>query len=312
MYQTLLAAQQFTSGAINAVVTVADDGGSSGRIRRELGMIPPGDLRMAMVALAHGDDDEGRLWQSLLQHRFGGHGALAGHAVGNLLLAGLTEETGSLQESLDLMSSWVRSKGRVMPVCDVPLDLEADVAGLDDDPRVMRPVRGQVAVATTPGIVRRVRLIPPQPRANKEAVEAIKNADVVTLGPGSWFSSVIPHVLVPEIVEALNTTDAKVVVVLNLSPEAGETHGFSTERHIHVLAQHAPELRVDTFIADNYISATEAERRHLRRAAESLGASVEYYDVHVADESGASVNKHDPEKLAAALQDLVDKRTKES
>ncbi|WIM68897.1 uridine diphosphate-N-acetylglucosamine-binding protein YvcK [Corynebacterium breve] len=308
LYQTLLAARELEPSQINAVVTVADDGGSSGRIRRELGIIPPGDLRMALAALAHNDTD-GDLWRTLLQHRFGGHGAMAGHSVGNMIIAGLTEDLGSTQEALDIVAKWTRSAGRVMPACLQPLDLEADVAGLDDDPRVVRSVRGQVAVATTPGSVRRVRLIPEQPEVNPEAVDAIINADLVTIGPGSWFSSVIPHVLVPEVVEALNRTSAKVVVILNLSPEAGETHGFTTERHIHVLGQHALDLRVDAFIADNYISPTSGEKAHLRRAAESLGASIEYYDVHVADESGASLNKHDPEKLAAALRDLYSKRS---
>lgn len=307
LYQTLLAAQSLTTGNVNAVVTVADDGGSSGRIRRELGIVPPGDLRMALAALAH-DDDEGALSRNLLQHRFGGHGALAGHAVGNLILAGLAEELGDMQQALDLVARWTRSAGRVITLCNEPLDLEADVAGLDDDPRVMRPVRGQVAVATTPGQVRRVRLIPETPAANENAVNAIMDASVVTLGPGSWFSSVIPHVLVPDIVAALNETSALVVVILNLSPEAGETHGFTTERHIHVLGQHAPELRVDAFVADNYISPTKGERGHLQRAAASLGGEIAYYDVHVADESGASVNKHDPAKLAMALRDLYEKR----
>ncbi|WP_257158279.1 gluconeogenesis factor YvcK family protein [Corynebacterium cystitidis] len=307
LYQTLLAAQKLTTGDVNAVVTVADDGGSSGRIRRELGMIPPGDLRMALAALAP-DDDDGALWRNLLQHRFGGHGALAGHAVGNLILTGLVEECGSMQQALDVVARWTRSAGRVIPLCNEPLDLEADVAGLDDDPRVMRPVRGQVAVAATPGQVRRVRLNPESPEGNENAVQAILDAGMVTLGPGSWFSSVIPHVLVPDIVAALNETEAHVVVILNLSPEAGETHGFTTERHIHVLGQHAPVLRVDSFLADDYISPTQAERLHLQRAAGSLGGEIAYYDVHVADESGVSLNKHDPAKLAVALRNLYESR----
>lgn len=306
LYQTLLAARCARADEINAVVTVADDGGSSGRLRREMGIIPPGDLRMALAALSS-EDEEGGLWRTTLQHRFGGHGAMAGHALGNLLIAALTEELGGIQEALDTIGRWTGSAGRVLPVCNEPLDIEADVAGLDDDPRVLRSVRGQVAVATTPGTVRRVRLLPDRPPVNPLAIEAIAKAEVVTIGPGSWFSSVIPHLLVPDVVDALNSTDAMVVVLLNLSPEAGETQGFTTERHIHVLSQHAPDLKVDYFLADNHISPTEGERRHLRRTAEGVGARVAYRDVHAEAVDGV-VNRHDPAKLAAALRDLYSGR----
>lgn len=303
LYQTLCAARTAGAGAINAVVTVADDGGSSGRLRRELSIVPPGDLRMATAALT-ADSEDGKLWRLALQHRFGGHGAMAGHAVGNLILAGLAEELGSMQAALDVVARWSGSVGRVIPVCETPLQIEADVAGLDDDPRVLRSVRGQVAVATTPGAVRRVRLLPAQPEATAEALEAIAQADIVTIGPGSWFSSVIPHLLVPDIVSALNDTQATVVVILNLSPEAGETHGFTTERHIHVFSQHAPELQVDYLLADNYVVPTEGERTYLRRAAADLGATIEYRDVRQADADGIVSNRHDPNKLATALLEL--------
>src|SRR5699024_1256991 len=146
---------------------------------------------------------------------------------------------GTSQLALDKVAELAGSTGRVLPVCVEPLDLEAEVSGLDQDPRLMRQVRGQVAVAATPGQVRRVRLIPERPEANPEAVQAILDADLVTLGPGSWFSSVIPHILVPDVVDALDRTDAVKILVLNLTAELGETNGFSAERHIHVLRQHA-------------------------------------------------------------------------
>lgn len=159
LFQTLRAARSCGPEMVNAIVTVADDGGSSGRIRHELGQIPPGDLRMALAALTS-DDGEGEQWERLLQHRFGGHGALAGHALGNLLIVALTDILGTSQNALDRVAELAGSKGRVLPVCVEPLDLEAEVSGLDKDPRLMRQVRGQVAVAATPGQVRRVRLIP--------------------------------------------------------------------------------------------------------------------------------------------------------
>ncbi|MBC3185500.1 uridine diphosphate-N-acetylglucosamine-binding protein YvcK [Corynebacterium sp. zg-331] len=304
LFQTLRADRLCTPETITAIVTVADDGGSSGRIRRELRTIPPGDLRMALAALA-GDDPSDQMWASALQHRFGGHGALAGHAVGNLLISGLEEVLGSTQQALDTVARLTGSRGRVVPMCLQPLDIEADVSGLDDDPRIMRPVRGQVAVASTPGSVRRVRLLPENPEANPTAQEAIIRADVVTLGPGSWFSSVIPHLLVPGIVEALNATSAQKIVVLNLSAEPGETQGFSSERHLHMLSQHAPALRVDRILIEASSIPTTGERAHVERAAARLGAIVEFADVEAVTVGGERTNRHDPAKLAAALRGLA-------
>ena len=152
--------------------------------------------------------------------------------------------------------------------------------------------------------MRRVRLTPAQPAASKAAVQAIMDADVVTIGPGSWFSSVIPHILVPDIAQALNETSATVVVILNLSPEAGETHGFTTERHIHVFSQHAPQLDVDYFLADENTATSEGERDNIARAASRLDAKVVFAPMREIDAKGAPLNRHDPMQLAAALKSL--------
>ncbi|MCQ9332638.1 uridine diphosphate-N-acetylglucosamine-binding protein YvcK [Corynebacterium phoceense] len=303
LFQTLLAARDLDSEKISAIVTVADDGGSSGRLRRELDLIPPGDLRMALAALADDGEQEG-LWATTLQHRFGGSGALAGHAVGNLLIAGLTEVVGEMQEALDIVARLTRSHGRVYPVVEQPLDIEAEVAGLDEDPTVMRPVRGQVAVATTPGNVRRVRILPQAPAANPAALEALSRADFITLGPGSWFTSVIPHVLVPDIVDAINASSAPRVVVLNLSAEPGETHGFSAERHVQVLAQHAAGLHIDWIVVDSAAPLADTEKKYLQRAADSLGATVIFAEVSAQDEDGERRNVHDPAKLARVFGEI--------
>lgn len=300
LFQTLRAARSCSAEQINAIVTVADDGGSSGRIRRELGQIPPGDLRMALAALTS-DDEAGEVWERLLQHRFGGHGALAGHALGNLVIVALTDILGTSQNALDKVANIIGAKGRVIPVCSEPLDIEAEVSGLDTDPRVMRQVRGQVAVAATPGQVRRVRVIPEAPLANPVAIDAIYNADLVTLGPGSWFSSVIPHILVPEVVQALAETKATKAVILNLTSEPGETAGFSSERHIHVLRQHARDLKVNQVIVDSSTITTPSERTHLERAAANLGAEISFLDVRAEDGRGRFTSVHDPVKLGAAL-----------
>ncbi|OXR43600.1 putative gluconeogenesis factor [Nocardia cerradoensis] len=296
LYATLTAARRITE-RITAVVTVADDGGSSGRLRSELGMLPPGDLRMALAALA--EDPDG-IWARTAQHRFGGTGALAGHSVGNLVLAGLAEVLGDPVAALDEMAAILRCTGRVLPMSPTALTIEADVSGLEADPRVSRCIRGQVAVATTPGKVRRVRLIPSDPPASPEATSAIEHADVVVLGPGSWFTSVIPHMLVPELREALMHTRAVKVLVLNLAAEPGETAGFSAERHLHVLSQHAPDFAVDHVLVDSGSVPEGREREHVARAAEQLRARVTFADV-----AEAGTDRHHPGKLAAALDQVI-------
>jgi uncharacterized cofD-like protein len=295
LYATLSAARRLTPH-ITAVVTVADDGGSSGRLRSELDVVPPGDLRMALAALAS-DSPHGRLWATIIQHRFGGSGALAGHPIGNLILAGLNEVLADPVAALDELGRILGVKGRVLPMCPIALQIEADVAGLESDPRMSRVIRGQVAIATTPGKVRRVRLLPGNPPATRQAVDAIMNADLVVLGPGSWFTSVIPHVLVPELVSALSATSARRALVLNLAAEPGETADFSAERHLHVLTQHAPDFTVHEIIVDAARVPGDRERQQLQRTASMLDAEVRFADV-----SRPGTPLHDPAKLAAALE----------
>ena len=289
---------------VTAVVTVADDGGSSGRMRRELDCLPPGDLRMALAALTQ-DSDKGRFWEEVIQHRFGGNGALNGHAIGNFLITGISQVLGDDIAALDTLAKMLGVKGRVLPMSTVPLDLEADVLGLAKDPRESVQVRGQVAVATTIGEVRRVRVHPANPPAAAPAVAAIKDADLITLGPGSWFSSVIPHLLMPGIVEALQETTATRVVIMNLVAEPGETSGFSMERHIHMLLQHCPSLRMDVVVVDTSTLLPGNERRHLERAAERLGAEVVYRNVRQDDDRGRWTDRHSSEKLADVLRELA-------
>ncbi|WP_019969500.1 uridine diphosphate-N-acetylglucosamine-binding protein YvcK [Mycobacterium sp. 141] len=297
LYATLSAARRLTPH-VTAVVTVADDGGSSGRLRSELDVVPPGDLRMALAALAS-DSPHGRLWATIIQHRFGGSGALAGHPIGNLILAGLNEVLADPVAALDELGRILGVKGRVLPMCPIALRIEADVAGLESDPRVSRVIRGQVAIATTVGQVRRVRLLPGDPPATRQAIDAIMAADLVVLGPGSWFTSVIPHVLVPQLAAALDATTARRALVLNLVAEPGETAGFSVERHIHVLAQHAPGFTVHDIIVDATSVPSQREREQLSRTAKILDARVEFADV-----CRPGTPLHDPARLAAALESV--------
>ncbi|HKS46759.1 MAG TPA: uridine diphosphate-N-acetylglucosamine-binding protein YvcK [Amycolatopsis sp.] len=301
LHATLTALRRITA-CVTAVVTVADDGGSSGRLRRELGLLPPGDLRQALAALAAAEDG-GSLWAEVFQHRFGGNGALTGHAVGNLLLAGLFEVLGDPVAALDEARKLIGVSGRVLPMSPEPLEIEAEVSGLTDDGAV-RTIRGQVAVATTPGRVRRIELRTPQrpggaPRACAEAVDAVLGAEAVFLGPGSWFTSVLPHLLVPELHDALVRSEATKVVILNLIPQPGETAGFSPERHLDVLFQHAPDLRVDVVIADRGSVAAPAR---LSDAAAGLGARTLFADVADPKVAGS----HDPDALAGCVREALE------
>ena len=291
---SLQALRQVTS-RLTAVVTVADDGGSSGRLRAELGQLPPGDLRMALSALAR-DDEWGSTWTTLLQHRFGGDGPLAGHAVGNLVLAGLTECTGGdTVQALDLAAQLLGAVGRVLPMSSAPLVIAARVAGLDpDDPEATREVVGQVAVASTAGRVTSVQLRPQDPPACEESVQAVLDADWVVLGPGSWFTSVLPHLMVPGLRAALVATRARRVVCLNLAEQAGETDGLTPQDHLQVLLAHCPELRVDVVLGDEQ---AVLDRHALLSAVEAAGARLELAPVALGD----GTPRHDPRLLAEAF-----------
>jgi uncharacterized cofD-like protein len=290
-----LSALRRVTNDVTAIVTVADDGGSSGRLRQEFGVLPPGDLRMALAALC-GDDEWGTTWARVVQHRFGGDGDLAGHSLGNLLIAGLWDLIGDPVAALDWVGRLLRVSGRVLPMAAVPLDIVARVEGLDPaDPAAVLTVHGQAAVAVTPGRVRSISLLPPDPPAVPEAVAAVHEADWVVFGPGSWFTSVLPHLLVPSLRSALTDTRARKLVALNLVPQPGETEGFSPHRHLEVLADHAPSLTFDVVLAD--AAAAAGAEQDLRKAAELLRASLTLADVAAADGT-----RHDPVRLAAAYR----------
>ena len=288
-----LSALRRLTGELTAVVTVADDGGSSGRLRAELGVLPPGDLRKALAALC-GDDEWGRTWSEVIQHRFTSNGDLHGHAVGNLLIVALWEKLGDPVTALEYVGRLLGAHGRVLPMSAVPLDIEATVRGLDPaHPDRVDTVRGQAEVAVTRGEVESVRLLPQDPPAVPEAVAAVREADWVVLGPGSWFTSVMPHLMVPDLRAALVETRARKVLALNLVAQSGETEGFSPQRHLEVFGEHAPELGIDWVLADR---AAVSDAEALRSAAKRLGAELVLDNVAAQDGSP----RHDPELLAAA------------
>lgn len=286
---------------LTAVVGVADDGGSSGRLRRELGVLPPGDLRMALAALC-GDDAWGRTWSRVVQHRFGGEGDIHGHAVGNLLIAALWEETGDVVSGLDWVAALLGAHGRVLPCSTMPLEIVASVRGHDPaHPDEVTTVRGQVTVATTPGQVQRMTLDPPEPAACPPALDAVRDADAVVMGPGSWYTSVLPHLMVPDLADALVATSARRVLVLNLTPQPGETEGFAPETHLEVLVDLVPTMRFDVVLADpRHVPDVPA----LRTAAAAVGAEV-VLDRVAAERPVADDFRHDPDLLAAAFGSVL-------
>ena len=275
------------------MVTVADDGGSSGRLRKEFGVLPPGDLRMALSALC--DDSEwGQTWRDVLQHRFRSDGPLNGHALGNLLIVSLWEQLGGSVPALEWVGQLLEIKGRVLPMSSTPLEIEAEVTA----DAVTETVRGQVAVALTTGHVDKVRLIPNDPPAQPEALEAIGSADYVIFGPGSWFTSIIPHLLVPDLHRALCDTPAKRVLSLNLLSEK-ETQGLSVADHIRSFHDHAPDLRLDVLVAD---PAAIDDRAEVEEAAQECGAHLLIRTVRMNDGTA----RHDPLRLAAAYRDAFE------
>jgi uncharacterized cofD-like protein len=284
---------------LTAVVTVADNGGSSGRLRGEFGVLPPGDLRMALAALC-GDDEWGRTWAEVVQHRFAGQGEMQGHVVGNLLIVSLWELMGDHVRALDWMGRLLGAHGRVLPMATTPMDITARVRGADPaDPAGVRVVRGQVEVATTGGRIESVALVPEDPAACDEAVAAVRAAEWVVLGPGSWFTSVIPHLMVPGLRQALAETPGKLVVVLNLEAQAGETTGFGPADHLEALFEHAPDLTVHAVLVDT--SALAGDREQLEKAVADRGARLVVADIAVPGEP-----RHDPDLLAAAFARIVD------
>jgi len=281
---------------LTAVVTVADNGGSSGRLRDEFGVLPPGDLRMALAALC-GDDRWGQTWAKVLQHRFASDGEMDGHSLGNLLIVTLWDLLDDHVDGLDWVAGLLGARGRVLPMALSPLDITAEVRGGGSDPDEVSTVRGQVAVATTTGEVLSVSLVPHDAGACPEAVQAIREADWVVIGPGSWSSSVIPHLLVPDLRDALCSTPGRVVVSMNLEPHTDETRGYDLADHLDVLLQHAPDLQVDTVLVDP-TAVRDSDR--LRDTVRSAGA-----DLQIVDVASSRPGVHDPQKLAAAYARLL-------
>ncbi|TDL42750.1 gluconeogenesis factor YvcK family protein [Kocuria rosea] len=305
-----LAALRRITPVLTAVVTVADDGGSSGRLRDELGVLPPGDLRMALAALC--DDSEwGRTWRDVMQHRFssseGRPTTLDNHALGNLLIVTLWELLGDPVAGLEWAGALLGARGRVLPMSTQPLVIAGDVpcapsggsaAERPGEAGTVRTITGQAVLAKQADVCN-VRLVPPDAPACPQAVEAVGLADWVIMGPGSWHTSVLPHLLLPELRRAICGSPARRCVTLNLSPDT-ETRGKTAADHLRVLHDYCPELTLDVVLADP--SATE-DGADLEEVARGLGAEVFYADVRA--HPGTAV--HNTLRLAAAYQEIFER-----
>jgi uncharacterized cofD-like protein len=276
---TLRAVRRY-AGEITAVVSVADDGGSTGRLRRDLGIPAPGDLRKCLVALA----GDAPVWPAAFEHRFAA-GDLEGHALGNLLIVGLSETLGDFCAALDEAGRLLGAVGRVLPATTEPVVLKADIEG--------EAVEGQVAVQNSAGRIRRVGLIPRDAPACPDALDAIGRADQIVLAPGSLYTSLLPVLCVAEVRDALAGAPGRVVQVCNLRPQVPETNGLDATDHLRAVLEHGARTDVFLYQRDGALAADEA-------AIRALG--VEPVPAEVAREDGLV---HDPVELARALRALL-------
>jgi uncharacterized cofD-like protein len=284
---------------ITAIVTVADDGGSSGRLRRELGVLPPGDFRNCIAALA---DDEA-LTTQLFQYRFGQGNGLYGHCFGNLFITALAAITGSFERAILEAGRVLAVKGRILPSTLEDVTLVADLCdddGLGPTPSGLTRIQGESAIPKSGQPIERVFLRPDGARAYPEAVRAILDADLVIAGPGSLFTSVLPNLLVQDIRQAVKASPGLRLYVCNVATQPGETDGFDVGRHLTVLQRHVgPEL-FPYVLANNNVYPDPA---HPQVDMVALTYPVdEGYQVFEADlVDGASPWRHDPDKLAREI-----------
>jgi uncharacterized cofD-like protein len=280
---------------LSAIVAVTDDGGSSGRLRDELQMLPPGDVRNCMVALS----EDSRLISKLFQHRFRGEGQLGGHSFGNLFLAALTEMTGDFADAVKLSSEILASKGHIFPatVADVRLAAELEGGSI---------VRGETKISQVGNAIKRLFLEPAGCKPMPEALAAIEKADVITIGPGSLFTSLLPPVLVEGVADAIAVSQAVKIFVCNLMTQPGETDGFSARHHLEVFHGYAGQIEFDYVIVNDRPISKQQQEKYASEGAQQIGvrgsvtpATIDGPEIVYGNllDDGDMV-RHHPEKLA--------------
>ncbi|HLN98547.1 MAG TPA: uridine diphosphate-N-acetylglucosamine-binding protein YvcK [Pyrinomonadaceae bacterium] len=245
---------------LSAIVTVSDDGGSSGRLRDELQMLPPGDIRNCMIALS----EDSNLLSRLFRHRFSGKGELGGHSFGNLFLAALTEVTGDFTEAVRLSSEVLASKGHIYPATISDVRLVAELA----DGAV---VRGETQISASRAAIRRLRLEPEKCLPLPEALKAIRSADVITVGPGSLYTSILPNLLVARVADAIGASTATKIFICNLMTQPGETDNYTARQHLETVKNYAPEIHFDFVIVNGRRISPEQEQLYASEGAFQIG-----------------------------------------
>jgi uncharacterized cofD-like protein len=286
---------------LTAIVTVADDGGSSGDLRRDMGMLPPGDIRNCLAALS---DDEALLTQ-IFQYRFSQGAGLNGHSLGNLLITALTDLTGSFEEAVAESGRVLAVRGRVLPSTLHDVRLVADVR-LPDAVTEVR-VKGESQIPKAAGQVRHLWLEPSNPSAFPPAIQAILSADLVVIGPGSLYTSILPNLLVPDLAEALHATRALKFYVCNVATQSGETDGYTCGDHVRTIEQHLGGRLFDLVISNNAFRGKLPETIDWVRTEPDLDQEYPIYQSALSDEEYPW--RHDSAKLAVAVIDLFYERT---
>ena len=291
-----------------AIVAVSDDGGSSGRLRDELQMLPPGDIRNCMVALS---EDSATL-SKLFQHRFRGEGDLGGHSFGNIFLAALTEITGDFAEAVKLSSEILASKGHIYPATVSDVRLAAELVN-------GKTVHGETKIGHVGTMIKRLFLEPAGCKPMPEAIAAIEAADVISIGPGSLFTSLLPPILVDGVSDAIAGSSAVKIFICNLMTQPGETDGFTARHHLELVREYAPQIDFDFVVVNDHPISEEQMRKYAEEGAEQIGvhgsispATIEGAEIvygNLLDEG--DMVRHDPERLArvALLCALQSKET---
>lgn len=249
---------------ITAVVTVADDGGSSGRLRNDMQMPPPGDVRNVLIALA----DTEPLLEQVLQHRFTNGDGLAGHALGNLMLAALKEITGDFTQAIEEMSRVLAVRGQVLPASSQDVVLLAEMT----DGTI---IRGESQIPKSGKKIRRVFLHPPQPDPHDDALDAIAGADAIVIGPGSLYTSILPNLLVRGMAEAIRASSAVKLYICNVMTQPGETDGFTASDHVRAIYDHVGDRFFDTVIVNNAVPPPSIRRKYAAKGAETVLPDVD-------------------------------------
>ena len=245
---------------LSAIVTVSDDGGSSGRLRDELQMLPPGDIRNCMIALS----EDSTLLARLFRYRFRGDGELGGHSFGNLFLAALTEVTGDFTKAIELSSEVLASKGHIFPATISDVHLAAEL----EDGTV---VRGETQISASKAPIRKLRLEPELCLPLPQALRAIRAADIITVGPGSLYTSILPNLLVSQVARVIGQTRATKIFVNNLMTQPGETDGYSAREHLETIKKYAPEIHFDYVVVNNRRISSEQAERYAAEGAFQIG-----------------------------------------